>query len=96
MEDSIYIPSQAVITCLLNVTADEIGRVVAVKGRHDEHMSNLGLALVDMGRMALPPIRSGSQTGFSDVVNKEFGRPVIPAETRIIKRPSAPKGWWRK
>lgn len=96
MEDSIYIPAQSVITCLLNVTADEIGRVVAVKGRHDEHMSNLGLALVDMGRLSLPPTKAKPEPAFSEVVNREFGRPVIPAESRIVRRPSAPKGWWRK
>ena len=98
MEDSIFIPSQAIITCLLNVTVDEIGRVAAVKGRHDEDMTNLGNGLIDLDRLGVTSMAKPVQPAFHDAVNAEMGRTVVPAIYRTIKRPTAgrAKPWSRR
>jgi hypothetical protein len=89
-EDTIYIPSKAVISCLMNMTVDETGRVAAVRGRHDEDGLNLGLILVDMRNMRPSPVPHAMPTDFARVVNREFDGKVtaLMQPDRYIKRPT--------
>lgn len=86
-EDLVYIPSKAVLSCLMNMTVDETGRVAAVRGRHDEDGLNFGLAVVDMRNLRPAPLPAPRRTDFARAVNAEFGRDVKLVEDRYIKRP---------
>lgn len=95
MEDSVYVPSQAVITCLLHMQVDEIGRVAAARGRHDEDATTMGRALVCMGRLRPYQQQQPPPTTFADAVNRDFGRTVVPAANRMVRSPRA-RAWWRQ
>lgn len=96
-KDTIHIPSREVISCLLNMTFDgETGKIAAVKGRHDEHGLNLGLALVDMENLPTITYTKYKSDSFVQRVNADLGRPaitqrVLPPQERVVVRPRSRK-----
>ena len=56
-DETVIVPSEAVVSCLLGCTVDDRGKYLAAPGRHDEDMICMGRALHLMDTMGRPAAR---------------------------------------